>query len=331
MKDTMQAFVLEGTPDNVSGSVTRMDTGQLPDGDVTIQVAYSSINYKDSMAAHGVGKMIRTLPHIPGIDLSGTVEEDRTGRFKPGDQVLVTGYDLGIGWFGGYAEYARVPADWVVPLPAGLDLFESMALGTAGFTAMLGVLAMQRNGVKPDDGPVVVSGATGGVGNIAVDVLAKLGYTVVASTGKTDMHDALRKLGANEIIGRDELQDESGKVLLKERWAGAYDNVGGKTLETLLRTVKTGGSIALAGNVGGNAFSSTVLPFILRGVNLLGVDSVNCAMAPRKEAWDKLAGECKPNHLGEIAHEIPLSDLPGKLEEILKGGARGRYVLKCGE
>ena len=328
MNDTMQAFVLEGSADQVSGSVKAIGTDALPEGDVTVKVEYSSINFKDAMVAHGVGKMVRTFPHIPGIDLAGTVEADRSGRFNAGDKVLVTGYDLGVAWFGGYAQYARVPVDWVVPLPEGLTTEEAMALGTAGFTAVLGVLALERNGLAPEQGPVVVTGASGGVGSIAVDILARAGYQVVASAGKADMAESLKKLGASEVVGRDAVQDESPKVLLKEQWAAAYDNVGGKTLETLLRTVRTGGSIALAGNVGGNAFSSTVLPFILRGVNLLGVDSGNGPMTPRQEAWAKLAGGLKPRHLDDIGHVIDLAELPAKLEEILKGGARGRYVVR---
>jgi putative YhdH/YhfP family quinone oxidoreductase len=327
MKDAMQAYVLEGSPDAVSGSVKSLETSRLPDGDVTIRVRCSDINYKDAMAAAGVGKMVRAFPHVPGIDLAGEVEADRTGRFKPGDKVLVTGYDMGIGWFGGYAQYARVPAAWVVPLPAGLTFTEAMSLGTAGFTAMLALLALERNGVKPEQGPVLVTGATGGVGSIAVDLLASAGYAVVGSSGKADMRDYLLRIGAREVVSREEVVDESPKVLLKERWAAAVDNVGGKTLETVLRSIRIGGSVALTGNVHGNAVATTVLPFILRGVNLLGIDSVNCPMPERLEAWSRLAGKGKPRHLGEIAHPIALAELGPRLKEILGGGARGRYLL----
>jgi acrylyl-CoA reductase (NADPH) len=328
MQDTMQAYVLEGTPDAVRGSVTSIGTASLPDADVTIQVSWTGINYKDAMIAHGVGRMVRTLPHIPGIDLAGTVVEDRSRRFKAGDKVLVTGYDLGVGAFGGYAEYARVPAGWVVPLPRGLSEQEAMTLGTAGFTAMLAVLALERNGLAPGQGPVLVTGATGGVGSCAVDILARAGYEVAASSGKADMKPFLTRLGARQILTREEVVDASSKVMLKELWAGAVDNAGGPTLEYLLRSVKTHGSVALTGLVHGHAFASTVYPFILRGVNLLGIDSVNCPMPLRAEAWQRLAGDRKPAHLAEIAHPIGLGELPAKLKEILDGGARGRYIVR---
>lgn len=330
MNDPMQAFVLEGAPEAITGSLQSLPTAQLPEGDVTIRVSYSGINFKDAMISHGVGKMVRSLPHVPGIDLAGEVVSDTTGTFSEGDPVLVTGYDLGVGHWGGYAEYARVPVGWVVPLPDGLTPEEAMTLGTAGFTAMLSVLGLERNGLKPEHGPVLVTGATGGVGSTAIDILARAGYEVVASSGKPDMHDFLTMLGASQIVGREDVVNDSGKVMLKEAWAGAIDNAGGPTLEYLLRTVRIGGSVALTGLVHGHAFSSTVYPFILRGVNLLGIDSVNCLMAPRLEAWRRLAGDLKPAHLGDIAHVIGMSDLPGKLKEILDGGARGRYVLKVG-
>ena len=272
MKETMQAYVLEGTVDEVKGSVQSFPTSQLPQDDVVIKVEYSSINFKDSMVNKGLGRMVRTFPHVPGIDLSGTVEEDHSGRFSPGDKVSVTGYETGLGHFGGYGEYARVPADWVVKLPSGLDTFEASALGTAGFTAMLGVMALERNGLKPDQGPVLVTGAGGGVGSIGVELLAQAGFSVTAGTGKPDMHDLLSQLGAKNFLTREEMVDESNKVLLREEWAGALDQVGGTTMEYLLRTTKTGGSVAVTGNVKDNAFSTTVLPFILRGVNLLGIE-----------------------------------------------------------
>ena len=328
MQETIQAYVLESAGDKVQGAVTTISTDSLPDADVTIQVAWSGINFKDAMISHGVGRMVRNFPHIPGIDLAGSVVTDRTGRFKAGQKVLVTGYDLGVGAFGGYAQLARVPADWVVPLPDGLSEEEAMTLGTAGFTAMLSVLALERNGLKPGQGPVLVTGATGGVGSCAVDILARDGYEVAASSGKADMKPFLTKLGASQILTREEVVDASSKVMLKELWAGAVDNAGGPTLEYLLRTVKTHGSVALTGLVHSHAFSTTVYPFILRGVNLLGIDSVNCPMDVRVEAWRRLAGESKPRHLTDIAHTIELPDLPTKLKEILDGGARGRYILR---
>ena len=331
MKDTMKAFVLEGSADDVRGSVQSLPTSKLPGDEVIIRVQSSGINFKDAMISHGVGRMIRNFPHIPGVDLAGEVVADSTGKFSPGTAVLVTGYDLGVAHWGGYAEYARVPAAWVVPLPMELSPFEAMTLGTAGFTAMLAIMAMERNGLRPGQGPVLVTGATGGVGSIAVDLLARAGYTVAASSGKSDMHDFLKKLGASEILKREDVVDESPKVMLKERWAGVVDNAGGKTLEYLLRATKTGGSVALTGLVHGNTFSSTVYPFILRGVNLLGIDSVNSPMPTRLEAWERLAGRNRPPHLKEIGHVIALSDLPTKLKEILNGGARGRYVVRIAD
>ena len=331
MKEMMQAYVLEGTVDDVKGSVGTFPTAQLPAEEVTIKVEYSSINFKDSMVHKGLGRMVRNFPHIPGIDLSGTVVEDTSGRFSAGDKVSLTGNEVGLGHFGGYSEYTRMPADWVVKLPEGLSTFEASALGTAGLTAMLGLMALERNGVTPDQGPVLVTGAGGGVGSIGVELLARAGFEVTAGTGKPEMHELLTKLGAKSFVTREEMEDDSGKVLLRETWAGALDQVGGTTMEYLLRTTKIGGSVAVTGNVKDNAFSTTVLPFILRGVNLLGVDSQHCPLAQREEAWQRLGGKLKPAHLEEIGQVITLEDLPEKLPEILKGGAKGRYVVKLPE
>lgn len=328
MDATMRAYVLEGTADAPQGALKTLPTSALPPGEVTIRVEYSGINYKDAMVHGGAGKMVRKFPHVPGIDLAGKVVSDASGAFKAGADVLVTGYDLGVGQWGGYAEFARVPAGWVVPLPAGLKAWEAMAIGTAGFTAMLAVLALERNGLTPAAGPVLVTGATGGVGCMALDILAKAGYRVAASSGKPDMKEFLARLGAKDVLTREQVADASGKVLLKEQWAAAVDNVGGQTLEFLLRSVQYTGSVALTGLVHGTAFSSTVYPFILRGVNLLGIDSVQCPMKRRIEAWHLLAGPRKPPHLKDIAHDIALADLPAKLKEILAGGARGRTVVK---
>lgn len=328
MTDTMQAYLVEEDGDKVTGAVKTLEKTSLPAGEVSIKVEYSGINFKDAMVASGIGRMVRNYPHIPGVDLSGKVVSDSTGRFAEGDVVLVTGYALGVGSWGGYAEYANVSADWVVPMPQGLNTFEAMVLGTAGFTAMLAMMALEQNGVTPDKGDILVTGATGGVGSVAVEILSQAGYKVVASSGKPDMKDYLLKLGAQEVVTRSDVLDDSPKVLLKERWAGAVDNAGGKTLESLLRTMKRGGSVALTGNVHGNAFSTTVLPFILRGVNLLGIDSVECPMQTRLEAWRRLSSDLKPRHMEEIATVIGMADLPEKLKEIQEGGARGRYVLK---
>ena len=328
MKESIRAYVLEGSADSVTGRLREFPAENLPAGDVTIRVTYSSINFKDAMITAGVGKMIRKFPHIPGVDLAGEVVSDGTGKFKAGQKVLVTGYDLGVAWFGGYAEFARVPAGWVVPLPQGLTDWEAMALGTAGFTAMLAVMAMERNGLKPSRGPVLVTGATGGVGSIAVDILAGAGYTVAASSGKPDMRPFLEKLGARQILTREEVVDASPKVLLKETWAGAVDSAGGDTLSYILRATQTGGSVALCGLVHGNQLNATVYPFILRGVNLLGIDSVNAPMDERLEAWRRLAGPNKPRFLREIGRTIGTDDLARCLKEILAGGARGRYVVQ---
>jgi len=328
MSDSIRAYVLEGSADKVSGSLRAFPAASLPGGDVTIRVTHSSINFKDAMIAAGVGKMIRAFPHIPGVDLAGEVLADATGKFKKGQKVLVTGYDLGVAWFGGYAEQARVPAHWVVPLPQGLTDWEAMALGTAGFTAMLSVMALERNGLKPGQGPVLVTGSTGGVGSIAIDILAGAGHEVAASSGKPDMRPFLEKLGAKQILTREQVVDATPKVMLKEAWAGAVDNAGGDTLSYLIRSTKTGGSVALCGLVHGNQVNVTVYPFILRGVNLLGIDSVNCEMAQRLEAWRRLAGPNKPRHLREIGHTVAMDDLPRCLPEILAGGARGRYVVQ---
>jgi len=330
MKDQMRAYVLEGGPDEVRGSLRDFPTADLGGGEVLVKVAYSGINYKDAMVAHGVGRMVRNFPHIPGVDLSGTVESDSSGRFAAGDAVIVTSYGLGVGAFGGFGEYARVPAGWVLPLPAGLTLREAMVIGTAGLTSMLSILALERNGLTPAAGEVVVSGATGGVGSMAVDILAGAGYQVAASTGKADMHGFLTGLGAGRILPREALVEEAPKVMLREEWAGAVDCAGGATLEYLLRTVKYGGSVALSGLVHSPTFSATVYPFILRGVNLLGIDSVELPMPARQAAWERLATDRKPRHLDAIAKEIGLDDLGAKLKEILDGGARGRYIVNIG-
>jgi acrylyl-CoA reductase (NADPH) len=330
MNDTMRAYVLEGTADAPRGAVKALPASALPPGDVTIRVEYSGINYKDAMVHAGVGKMVRKFPHVPGIDLAGKVVGDTSSKFKAGAEVLVTGYDLGVGQWGGFADYARVPAGWVVPLPQGLQAREAMAIGTAGFTAMLAVLALERNGLTPASGPVLVTGATGGVGCLAVDILTQAGYRVAASSGKPDMREFLAKLGANDVLTREQVLDSSGKPMLKEQWAAAVDNVGGSTLEFLLRSVQYTGSVALTGLVHGHAFASTVYPFILRGVNLLGIDSVQCPMERRLAAWKLLAGPRKPPHLKDIARDIALDELPAKLQEILGGGARGRFVVKLG-
>jgi putative YhdH/YhfP family quinone oxidoreductase len=329
VKDTFAAYVVDKQNGQVVGQVKTLQASQLPAGEVTVEVEYSSLNYKDALAATGQGGVVRTYPHVPGIDAAGTVIESKKASFMPGDRVLITGYDLGVGTYGGYAAYVRVPAAWVVKTPAPLSTFEAMALGTAGFTAAMCILAMERNGLQPHQGPVLVTGATGGVGSIAVNILAQKGYTVAASTGKTDQHDFLRQLGASQILSREDvsLTDERPRPLLKSTWAGAVDTVGGSTLSSLLRTTNHGGNIALCGLVGGHDFAGTIIPFLLRGINLLGIDSVLCPMDYRQSIWQRLATDMKPTHLQQIARAITLRELPEAITEILHGRIKGRLLV----
>jgi putative YhdH/YhfP family quinone oxidoreductase len=332
MAATFRAFIVNKTAEDFHAGLGELSRADLPAGEVLVKVAYSGVNYKDGLASIAEGKVVRNYPMVPGIDLAGVVEESSDVRFKAGDEVIVTSYDLGVSHFGGFSEYARVKADWVVAKPQGLTLRESMALGTAGFTAALAVHQLEKNGLKPDNGSVLVTGATGGAGSVAVSILHKLGYQIVASTGKESEHAYLRELGAGGIIGRAETSMESSRPLEKELWAGCVDAVGGSTLAYLIRTTKYGGSIAAFGNTGGFNFSTTVLPFILRGVNLLGIDSVNCPMELRRDVWQRLASECKPEKLlSHIGHEVSFEELPTALTRVLKGDARGHTVIKIGQ
>jgi putative YhdH/YhfP family quinone oxidoreductase len=329
MPATYRALLVDKQDGQFSVGVRELEWSALPAGDVTIRVAYSTVNYKDGLACTPDGRIIRDYPMTPGVDLSGTVTESADGRFRAGDGVLVTGFDQGVAHPGGFAEYARVPADWVVKLPAGLSAREAMALGTAGFTAALSIHRLEQNGVRPGGGPVLVSGATGGVGSTAVSMLAGLGYEVAGSTGKTEEHAFLRGLGATEVLSREEVSAQSGRPLEKERWAACVDPVGGDTLAYMLRTTRYGGSVASSGLTGGTALNTTVFPFILRGVNLLGIESVMCPMSVREPLWERLAGDLKPRGLIEsIAHEIALEQVPELASVILRGGVRGRAVVK---
>lgn len=328
MNTSFRAFVVDKMGDTFSAGIQELTLDDLPAGDVLVRVAYSSVNYKDGLASIPNGRIVRSYPFIPGIDLAGTVVESTDSRFQPGDEVIVTSYELGVSHFGGFSEYARVPAGWIVPLPKGLGMKEAMAIGTAGFTAALSVQRLQELGVTPDKGPVLVTGATGGVGSTAVAMLAKLGYEVAASTGKVSEHQYLKQLGAKEILDREEVTDTS-RPLQKERWAGAVDPVGGKTLAYLLSSVRYGGSVAVSGLTGGTDLQTTVFPFILRGVNLLGIDSVYCPMDVRVNLWNRLAGDLKPAGLLEsIGREISLDELPGTLSAILQGEVRGRAIVR---
>jgi NADPH2:quinone reductase len=311
----------------ISGRVVQVALEELSPGAVVIRAAFSSVNYKDALAGTGSGKIMRRFPLIGGIDVAGTVETSTDTHFKPGDSVLVTGYDLGVANDGGYASYVRVPAEWVVPLPKGLSLSDAMAIGTAGFTAALSIVEMERNGLTPASGPVIVTGATGGVGSIAVQSLAARGYQVTALTGKPEQESYLRSLGAQQLLVRGKLE-MGARPLEKAMWAGAVDAVGGATLAWLTRTMMPHGCIASSGLTGGIELNTTVMPFILRGVKLLGIDSVMCPMQTRAEVWRRLASDLRPAKLAETAQQITFAQLPSAFETLLKGSARGRFVVK---
>ncbi len=302
-------------------------TAELPPGDVLVQVRYSSLNYKDALAATGHPGVVNRFPHVPGIDAAGVVMESGSKKVSVGDDVIVTSYDLGAGRWGGYSQFIRVPADWVMPLPAGLTLRESMILGTAGFTAALCLEAIEHHGIHPADGAVAVTGASGGVGTLAVALLAQAGFRVVAISGKPAAADLLRRLGAGEVLPRTAVVDESRKPLLKPRWVAAVDTIGGTTLSTLLRTTQPRGCVAACGLVGGAELPITVYPFILRGVTLVGIDSAWYPANRRVAIWSKLAGAWKPKCLDELAIEVPLEELEPKIQDILAGRIVGRVVV----
>ena len=325
--DTFRAFRVFNENGAVHGRLVEAALDDLTDGAVVIKAAYSSVNYKDALAATGAAKIIRRFPLVAGIDVSGTVVSSRDPRFNTGDEVLVTGYDLGVANDGGYAEYVRVPAEWVVRVPAGLSLFDVMAIGTAGFTAAMSIAELEHNGLAALDGPVIVTGATGGVGSLAIQCLAARGYTVTALTGKDDQHEFLKSLGASDVLSRHRMQ-MGDKPLEKSTWAGAVDTVGGETLAWLTRTMMYRGAIASTGLAGGTDLHTTVLPFILRGTKLLGIDSVMCPMPLRRHMWECLAGGFKPPKLREIAQEITLDDLPRAFATLVESRAHGRFVVR---
>jgi acrylyl-CoA reductase (NADPH) len=321
-----RALVLEQAEGGVTSSVQTVADARLPEGDVVVAVAYSDLNYKDGMVLRGLGRLVRTYPHVPGIDLAGVVESSRSPRFKPGDEVLLTGWRVGEVHWGGYATRARVKSDWLVPLPQGLTLKQAMAIGTAGFTAMLALMALEDHGLKPDS-QVLVTGAAGGVGSIAVALLANLGYRVAASTGRADTHAYLQDLGAASIVGRSELETPPKGPLASERWAAVIDNVGGRILANVIPSIAYWGSAALVGNAGGIEFTTTVVPFLLRGINLLGIDSATCPQARRLVAWSRLAGELPLAKLEEMTTAVPLAAVPELAGRILKGQIQGRTVV----
>jgi acrylyl-CoA reductase (NADPH) len=285
------------------------------------------LNYKDGMILKGIGRLVRSYPHVPGVDFAGVVETSEHADFKPGDEVILTGWRVGETHWGGYSQKARVKGDWLVKRPSGLTAQQAMAIGTAGFTAMLAIVALERHGLSPEKGEVLVTGAAGGVGSVAVAILAKLGYQVAASTGRVAEHDYLRELGASSIVERAELSAPPSRPLAAERWAGAIDAVGGTTLASLLTGIKYGGSVAACGLAGGNELTTTVLPFLLRGVNLLGIDSVMCPKAQRIAVWDRLARDLPLDKLDALTCRAGLKDLPDLADKILHGQVRGRVVI----
>ena len=323
-----RAFVAEKVEDRVERGVRTLAPADLPPGDVTIRVQWSSVNYKDGLATIPNGRVARVNPLVPGIDLAGEVVASNDPGIEPGQAVLAHGYDLGVGHQGGFAEYNRLPAGWIVPLPDGLSAREAMTIGTAGFTAGLSVARLEAGGLSPSDGPVLVTGASGGVGRTAIAILLERGYETWASTGKPQVHDDLLALGVAGIIGRDEVTAESARPLETERWAAAVDCVGGATLPYLLRTLRYGGAIAASGNTGGAAFATTVFPFILRGAALLGIDSAALPIAERRSLWERLATDLRPRGLGDRVTEIGLEELPAALDGILAGQAHGRWLVR---
>jgi len=321
--------VAEADPPSLRRGVRTVDRDMLPEGKVEVRVGWSSVNYKDGLATRIDGKVARISPLIPGIDLAGEVIASTDRSIPVGRAVLAHGYELGVARHGGYTEFQRVPAEWVVPLPPGLTARDAMAIGTAGFTAAMSVAALEERGLEPADGPVLVTGASGGVGSTAVAILAERGYEVWAATGKPEEAERLRTLGATGILGRDEVTAQ-GRPLESERWAGAVDAVGSATLPYVLRTLRTGAAVASSGNAGGATLETTVFPFILRGVALLGMDSVNVPIGRRRELWDRIATDLRPRDLGRHCNEVTLDTLESALDGIVAGSARGRWIVRIG-
>lgn len=322
-----RALVLREAEGKVRAQIERLPDSALPEGEVTVAVQHSTLNYKDGMILGGIGRLVRKYPHVPGVDFAGIVESSSVPEFKPGDAVLLTGWRVGEVQWGGYGEKARVKAAYLVKLPAGLTAKRAMAIGTAGFTAMLAVMALEEHGLKPGEGEVLVTGAAGGVGSIAIAILAKLGHAVVASTGRAETHDFLRDLGAASLIDRATLAKPPARPLDTERWAGAVDAVGSTTLATILTQLKYRASVAACGLAGGSDLPTTVIPFLLRGVNLLGIDSVMCPKPLREAAWARLVRDLPIDKLDRLTETVPLAALPEWGAKILKGGVRGRVVV----
>ncbi len=323
----MRAILIDKVDDQYTVGLTDLDPVDLPDGDVTVDVEYSTLNYKDSLALTGASPVVRRFPMVPGVDFAGIVTACDTDRFALGDLVVLNGWGVGETHWGGFAEQARVQGDWLVPLPPGLETRQAMAIGTAGYTAMLCVMALEQHGLTPDSGPILVTGATGGVGSVAVAVLAKLGYHVIATTGKAGEHPYLTRLGASEVLDRAELS-EPGRPLGKERWAGAVDSVGSHTLANACASTMYGGTVAACGLAQGMDLPATVMPFILRGVTLAGIDSVNCPMPRRVEAWSRVASDLDVELLEEMSTEVPLEGVVELAARQLRGGIRGRTIVR---
>ena len=324
---TFRALVLHEEGGKVVPRIETVDEARLPPGEVTVAVECSTLNYKDGMILQGVGRLVRNYPHVPGVDFAGTVERSEAPEFKPGDQVMLTGWRVGETQWGGYAEKARVKGSYLVRRPEGLSAHRAMAIGTAGFTAMLAVIALERHGLKPDAGDVLVTGAAGGVGSVAVALLSRLGHRVVASTGRPEQRDYLTELGAADLIDRATLAAKPSRPLDTERWAGAIDAVGGNTLATILTQLKYRASVAACGLAGGSDLPASVIPFLLRGVNLLGIDSVMCPRDERIEAWHRLVRDLPLDRLDRMTEMVPLAALAGLAPKILDGETRGRIVV----
>jgi len=323
-----RAYVAERLDDHIERGIRSLTVDELPPGEVVVRVEWSSVNYKDGLATTFDGRVARISPLIPGIDLAGEVVASDAADFRAGDRVLAHGYDLGVSRHGGYTEYQRLPADWVVPLPSGLSARDAMAIGTAGFTAAMSVSALEARGMEAGSGPVLVTGASGGVGRIAVGILAARGHEAWAATGKPGEQDRLTEIGAAGFMTRDEVTADSPRPLESARWAGAIDAVGGPTMPYILRTLRVGAAVASCGNAGGPAFSTTVLPFILRGAAMLGMDSVTVPIGERRALWQRLATDYRPRGLGADVTELSLDTLETGLDGILAGNARGRWIVK---
>jgi acrylyl-CoA reductase (NADPH) len=320
------ALVLEQEEGKTLAAIKQLDLSDLPDEDVLVEVSYSSLNYKDGLAVTGTGKIVHSFPMVPGIDLAGVVKESRDPAFQPGDQVIMTGWSVGERYWGGYSQYARLKPEWLVKMPRGMDAAKAMTIGTAGLTAMLCVMALEDGGITPDSGPIVVTGAAGGVGSVAVAILNKLGYTVSAVTGRESTHDYLRGLGATELLSREEMA-EKARPLEKQRWAGAIDTVGDAILARVLAEMDYRGTVAACGLAGGYKLPTTVMPFILRNVRLQGVDSVMCPIDIRTEAWKRLLSDLPAKALGEISSVVGLSELPQAAADIVAGKIQGRTLV----